>query len=287
MNLSEMLNHNSEDTIPVTVVIPVKNEEVNLPACLAALRRFHDVLVVDSGSTDRTKEIANSWGAKIVDFVWDGQFPKKRNWMLRSHQFDTNWVLFLDADEVVDDAFCRELAQKVSNTSGVGFWLNYTNYFMGNKLRFGVPQRKLACFKVDAGEYERIDEDGWSTLDMEVHEHPILSGDVGEISAPVDHRDFRGLARFLQRHIDYAKWEASRYMQLRSKLDHNYAILTNRQSFKYKNIEKPWFAWFYFFYTFFGKLGFLDGRAGYQYASYKKWYFQTVRNLILEQSGFN
>ena len=134
-------------------------------------------------------------------------------------------------------------------------------------------------------EYERIDEDGWSSLDMEVHEHPVLDGDISEIGARIDHRDFRGIARFLERHIDYAKWEASRYISVKEKNPQGQPdSLTGRQSFKYANIEKFWFAWFYFLYTYFGKLGFLDGRAGYQYASYKKWYFQTVRNIILEQS---
>jgi glycosyltransferase involved in cell wall biosynthesis len=279
------MNEFDTSRIDVTVVVPTKNEEQNLPACLAALGRFHSVVVVDSGSDDGTLKIAGEWGAQILQFKWDGRFPKKRNWTLRNYNFQTEWVMFLDADEVVDEAFCSELSQAIEETDHSGFWLNYTNYFMGSSLKYGVPQRKLACFKHRAGEYERIDEEGWSSLDMEVHEHPILTGSIGEIKSPIDHRDFRGLARFLQRHIDYAKWEASRYRQLSSELDEKSAVLTARQSFKYKNIEKSWFASFYFFYTYFGKLGFLDGRAGYQYASYKKWYFQTVRNIILEQSS--
>lgn len=280
-----MVQFAHSNLIPVTVVVPVKNEEQNLPACLAALERFHSVVVVDSGSDDRTLEIADNWGAEILQFKWDGRFPKKRNWTLRNYNFQTDWVIFLDADEVVDDLFCSELSRAIEETDNDGFWLNYTNYFMGSTLKHGVPQKKLACFKHQAGEYERIDEEGWSSLDMEVHEHPVLTGSVGEIKTPIDHRDFRGIARFLQRHIDYAKWEASRYMQLKSKIEYKSAVLTSRQLFKYKNIEKFWFAWFYFFYTYFGKLGFLDGRAGYHYASYKKWYFRTVRNIIIEQSG--
>ena len=110
---------NWRQKIPVTVVIPVKNEEMNLPACLAALERFHEVIVVDSGSTDRTREIAIEWGAKAVDFVWDGHFPKKRNWMLRSHKFETNWVMFLDADEVVDDAFLLRASANGSVNTGL------------------------------------------------------------------------------------------------------------------------------------------------------------------------
>lgn len=267
----------------VTVVVPVKNEERNLPTCLAALERFAHIVVVDSGSTDRTKEIAIEFGAEFVSFDWNGKFPKKRNWMLRTYAFKTEWVLFIDADEIVNDAFCDALDRVLPTTLHVGFWLNYTNYFMGKKLNYGVPQRKLACFRTDAGEFERIEETNWSRLDMEIHEHPILVGSTGEITAKIDHRDFRGLARFLERHIDYARWEAARYLMMKSKARESELQLTRRQSLKYNMIESSLFSRLYFVYTYFVKLGILDGAAGYQFASYKRWYFQTVRNLIREQ----
>jgi len=81
--------------LPVTVVIPVLNEELNLPSCMEALGdAFAEVVVVDSGSTDRTCEIAEQAGAKILQFQWDGAFPKKRNWALSHHDFQTPWVFF-------------------------------------------------------------------------------------------------------------------------------------------------------------------------------------------------
>ena len=84
----------------ITVVIPVRNEEKNLPSCLKALGSdFTEIVVVDSVSSDRTREIASAAGAVVLDFVWDGKFPKKRNWALRNYRFKTPWVLFLDADE--------------------------------------------------------------------------------------------------------------------------------------------------------------------------------------------
>lgn len=271
--------------LPVTVVIPVKNEEANLPDCLAALKRFEYVVVVDSGSSDSTVEIAEQAGAEVIQFEWDGRFPKKRNWVLRNYHFKNKWVLFIDADEVVSDAFCDELGKKIARADFCGFWLKYTNYFMGARLMHGVPQRKLACFQVGAGEYEKIEEENWSNLDMEIHEHPVLEGEIDEIGTPIDHRDFRGLARFLDRHIDYARWETSRYLKIQSNDDGVTSRFTGRQKFKYQHLESRWFASFYFFYTYIIRLGFLDGSAGYQYASYKRWYFQTVRNLIRERRG--
>ena len=86
-------------SLPVTVVVPVRNEEKNIAECLTRLRGFAGVLVVDSGSTDRTCDIAREHGARVITFEWDGRFPKKRNWVLRTQAIETPWVLFLDADE--------------------------------------------------------------------------------------------------------------------------------------------------------------------------------------------
>lgn len=103
--------------LPITVVIPAKNEASNLPRCLKALDdSFEDVVVVDSGSTDQTQEIARSFQAGVLDFQWDGKFPKKRNWVLRNYGFKTPWVLFLDADECVTPTFIQELSNRLPNS---------------------------------------------------------------------------------------------------------------------------------------------------------------------------
>ncbi|WP_287395081.1 glycosyltransferase family 2 protein [Mesorhizobium sp.] len=268
--------------IPVTVVIPVKNEELNLERCLKALSRFADVVVVDSGSTDRTQEIAIRAGAKVIDFRWDGRYPKKRNWVLINHALPNEWVLFLDADEFVDHRFCDEMAAAVASGRHAGYWLNYTNYFLGRRLGYGVPQKKLALFRVSSGLYERIQEDSWSKLDMEVHEHPTIRGSVGEIRAPIEHNDFRGIDKFLDRHRDYARWEARRFLLLERQSDLDGRSLTTRQRFKYRSLERWWYPWFYFLYAYIVRLGFFDGAAGFQYAFYKAWYFLTIRLMIRE-----
>lgn len=273
--------------LAVTVVVPVKNEAANLPACLAALGRFAEVIVVDSASTDDTVAIAQAHGARVVQFCWNGRFPKKRNYILQNEHITQPFVLFLDADEHVSDTFCSAVKTAIMDTDHAGFWLNYNNYFLGKSLNHGVAQKKLALFRVGSGFYERIDEDSWSQLDMEVHEHPQLNGTTGEISVPVDHRDFRGLDRFLARHIDYAKWEAKRSAKLRQKGETATADLTNRQNFKYNNFGKWWFAYSYFLYAYVVKRGFLDGSAGFYYAFYKLWYFQTVRLMLIENTRYS
>ena len=146
-----------EDRLPITVVIPVLNEERNLPACLARLGAFAEVWVVDSGSTDRTVEIAAAHGARVIPFAWNGRFPKKRNWILINHAPATPWVLFLDADELVVPEFVDELRRVLPATPHSGFWIEYSNHFLGRRLRHGAPMRKLALFRTGAGLYERID----------------------------------------------------------------------------------------------------------------------------------
>lgn len=267
--------------LPVTVVIPVKNEATNLPTCLAALTDFSEIVVVDSGSTDPTVEIAAAAGATVLKFDWAGGFPKKRNWVLQTFAFKTKWVLFLDADEKLTNAFKTAVAAAVAQTDFVGFWLRYRNHFLGSVLHHGVPQRKLALFRVGSGQYERIDDPGWSALDMEVHEHPILDGIVGEISEPIDHNDFRGLHHTINRHNDYSSWEAHRYLSL---VDDPcaWARLTARQQLKYRNLRRWWYAPVYFLTTYVLKHGFLDRGPGFFYAMLKFMYFFDVRAKILE-----
>jgi len=251
--------------------------------CLAALGgAFLEVLVVDSGSSDSTRQIALDAGVKVLDFSWDGKFPKKRNWTLRNHPFSTPWVLFLDADERVTAEFISELEAVLPTTDHVGFWIGFQNWFMGQPLRHGDPFRKLALFRVGAGEYERFPEDSWSHLDMEVHEHPVLDGPVGQIDANLQHHDYRGLKHYIAKHNEYSSWEAERYLWLRSSGVEAWDKLTKRQRFKYRNLNKRWLALFYWMIAYVLKFGFLDGATGWNFAMFKWRYFTDIRLKIRE-----
>jgi glycosyltransferase involved in cell wall biosynthesis len=268
--------------IPVTVAVPVRNEARGLAACLQRLGRFARVVVIDSGSTDHTCEIARAHGAEVLQFAWNGRFPKKRNWFLREHRPDTPWVLFLDADEIVDDAFCDELQRTLPGTPHAGFWLTYDNWFMGRRLRHGTPNRKLALFRVGAGEYERIEEDRWSNLDMEIHEHPMLRGSVGEILSRIDHRDDRGLEHWKRRHDEYAAWEARRALALR---EAGTAPTKGRQGTKYRVLGRWWLPMAYFVDSYLRRLGILDGWPGLCHAWLKARYFARVGRLMRCAAG--
>lgn len=268
----------------VTVVIPTLNEERALGSCLQSVRDFPYIIVVDSGSTDKTEEIALRFGAEFVTFHWNGKFPKKRNWLLLNYTFKTPWVLFLDADEHMTPTFQTEIASRLYRTDTVGYWVQYTNHFQGGPLRFGIPQKKLAIFRLGAGLFERIDENSWSKLDMEVHEHPLLTGHVGTFSAKLLHFDWHGLHKLIARHNEYSSWEAKRVCS-NGNLNRNKS--TFRQRIKYGLAASLWLPALYFVADFVLFLGFMDGRRGLHHALFKAIYFYELVQKVqeLKRSG--
>ena len=267
------------EKIPITVILPVKNEEQNLPHCLGLLSCFDQILVIDSGSTDRTAEIAKSNGAEVYQFEWNGYFPKKRNWVMRNLSFRNDWIFFLDADEYINQSFIEEVQQKIKNPEISGYWIRFNKYFMGKELKYGDIFEKMALFRVGAGEYEEIKEDFWSHLDMEVHEHPIIEGKCGKIKTKVDHQDYKGLEAYIDRHNAYSTWEARRFLSLNQK---DFERLNSRQSLKYRLMKWGILPYTFFLGSYILKMGFMDGWAGYYFASYKFQYFLQIQTKIKE-----
>ena len=150
---------------------------------------------------------------------------------------------------------------------------------MGKEQKYGLKMRKLALFKKHQGAYERVDEDSWSHLDMEVHEHPIIEGAVGYLKQTIIHKDYKDLEHYIARHNAYSTWEAKRYMNLKAS---GFDTLTLRQKLKYKLVTSGVLPILYFVGTYFFKFGFLDGRTGYYFAKYKSYYFYQIQTKIKE-----
>jgi hypothetical protein len=156
---------------------------------------------------------------------------------------------------------------------------------MGKKLKGGYPLYKLSLFKVGSGEYERIEEQRWSNLDMEIHEHPVLNGSIGHFKNKIDHRDFTGLSNYVRKHNEYAIWEAKRWLvsgndkETRSKW-------TLKQRLKYRLMGSVWIGPSFFFGSFFLLRGFLDGRRGLAFAILKMSYFNQIHCFITEQEKY-
>lgn len=270
--------------LDLTIAIPVKNEEFHISGCLTAIGRdfAKKIVVIDSGSTDDTKKICAHFGVEVLEFNWDGNFPKKRNWYLQNHTPDTKWIMFIDADEYLTDAFKSELQMILPGNHKVGYWLSYTIFFLGRKLRGGYPLRKLALFQVGSGEYERIDEKRWSSFDMEIHEHPVLDGQIGTLKSRIEHKENGSFSNYIVKHNEYAAWEASRVLNLSKKKNWN-KNWTWKQKLKYKLMRSVWIGPAYFFGSFFLFGGFRDGARGLAFAILKMSYFTQVYCRIKEK----
>src|SRR2546423_124448 len=111
--------------VPLSVVIPVKNEAANIRACLESVRWASEVFVVDSGSQDETAGIAREYTDLVVQFGYRKKWPKKKNWALENLPFAHYWVLFVDADERVTDALRKAIAAAIEEPGEYdGFYIN-------------------------------------------------------------------------------------------------------------------------------------------------------------------
>ena len=119
--------------VEVSLIVPCKNEESNIERCLNSVPWVDETFVVDSQSTDRTVELAEGLGAKVIQFYHKGGWPKKKNWALENLSFSHEWVLILDADECLPpeaEEEIREIVQNVQNPNA-GYWINRRYFFMG------------------------------------------------------------------------------------------------------------------------------------------------------------
>lgn len=265
--------------LPISVLIPAKNEQANLPACLASVTRADEVFIVDSQSSDQSIEIAQSYGANIVQFYFNGRWPKKKNWSLENLPFRNEWVLIVDCDERITPELWDEIAQAIQNPEYKGYYLNRRVFFLGTWIRHGgkYPDWNLRLFKHKQGRYENLNtEEIPNTGDNEVHEHVILDGKAGYLKHDMIHEDFRDLYHWIERHNRYSNWEARVYLNLLTDKDKDDSGTIGANLFgdavqRKRFLKKVWvrlpfkpFLRFVLFYII-GR-GFLDGRAGYIYA---------------------
>jgi glycosyltransferase involved in cell wall biosynthesis len=263
--------------IPVSVLIPAKNEQANLPACLSSVQRADEVFVVDSQSSDRSVEIAKNYGAHVVQFQFNGSWPKKKNWSLENLPFRNEWVLIVDCDERITPELWEEIATAIQNPEYNGYYLNRRVYFLGQWIRHGgrYPDWNLRLFEHTKGRYENLNtEDIPNTGDNEVHEHVILAGKAGYLKNDMIHEDFRDLYHWIERHNRYSNWEARVYLNLLTDKDDNGTIGANlfgdavqRKRFLKKVwVRLPFKPFLRFILSYIIQCGFLDGKAGYIYA---------------------
>lgn len=178
--------------IPLSVAIITKNEEKNLPRLLESVSFADDVVVVDSGSTDQTFEIAKNFGCRIFPEDWKGYGPQKNSALEKCRH---KWVLLLDADERVPAATAEVIANVMAQPAADAYSFRRKNYLHGRWLRHSGywPDRQIRLVDRDKGSFRSV-----------IHERWVTAGSVRELDAHIDHYAFSGYSDMLKTLNDYS-----------------------------------------------------------------------------------
>jgi glycosyltransferase involved in cell wall biosynthesis len=259
----------------LSVVIITFNEEANIGRTLASVQPLvadgkGEIVIVDSGSTDRTVEIAKSFGAKVFVEEWKG-FAAQKNSAIDKATGD--WILSLDADEEVSDGLRGEIEEICRGPAEDGFgsedgyWLKRENQFLGRPLRHGGfwPDPKLRMFRRGMGR----------VANREVHETVVVKGRLGTLYYPLIHHAYPTLSDYIE--------HMNRYSSLGAEM----VVATGKVRFSVINIVVRPLATF--LYNYFFRLGFLDGREGLllhlYHAVYVSWKYAKAWELLRNQQS--
>jgi len=252
--------------LPISVIILTFNEEKNLPDCLSALDGLAEqVVVVDSGSTDRTLEIARSWGAEIVEHLFQ-YYSQQRNWALDNLPLRCEWTLQLDADHRVTPELqktLREIFSPLPPTGINGYMVSRRTMFLDKWIRFGghYPVYHAVLFRRSAGRCE----------DKLYDQHFVVQGEVRKLRGDIIDIITDSLTTFTERHNRWASLEAQDQSQTTISRDSRRVQakfggtpMEKRRFLKSVYERLPLFLrpFLYFFIRYFLRLGFLDGRRG-------------------------
>ncbi|MDN4472021.1 glycosyltransferase family 2 protein [Demequina zhanjiangensis] len=254
----------SESKVPVSVLVQTKNEELAIAVCLDGLHAFDEVIVVDSLSDDRTVEIARGKGVRVVDFHWNGEYPKKKQWQLENVQTKHDWVLFIDADEVPSAELTASIRRFVGQSpAAAAAQLRLEYHFAGKALRYGHRVYKTVLLHRDRARFEPVDDLGLIGMgELEGHYQPVCDGAVVTLDGLLRHDDLDPVRTWFDRHNRYSDWEAG----LRARREAHGVDRVNRSRQGRLFDRVPFKPLAFFMYSYLLRFGILDGRAGFDYS---------------------
>jgi glycosyltransferase involved in cell wall biosynthesis len=276
----------------ISVLIPAKNEEQDLPDCLASVSWSDDIHVYDSYSTDRTVEIAQGFGAKVIrrdsaghTGIFGGDEAAHKNWALKNIPFKYGWVLHLDADERMTPELAASVREAVSNPgANIAFRVQRRDYLLGRWLKHVQTTRfYLRLFRPEKMRYERL-----------VNPVSLPDGPVGEVGGYLDHFPFsKGMAHWLDRHNSYSTLEARQTLANRgsctsfSLANALFARDYHERQFHRKGLfyQAPARPLIKFLFLYVIKRGFLDGKGGFTYAMLQSIYEYMIVLKTRELAG--
>jgi glycosyltransferase involved in cell wall biosynthesis len=271
----------------VSILILTRNEERDLPDCLASVGWSDDVHVLDSFSTDRTVEIARQSRATVTQRNFDN-WSAHQNWALKNIPFKHPWVLYLDADErITPELQAAVIGVCDKSPAEVAFRIRRRDFYAdGSWLKHAqITPFYIRLFRPQFIHYERL-----------VNPVTVVNGGVGELPGYLDHYPFsKGIGFWFQRHIQYADFEARMILQNRA------ASLSLAQAIFSSNFEErqrqrkrlfyslPFRPFIKFAYMMLCRRAFLDGRAGITYATLQSIYEYLIvlktRELQAQAAG--
>ena len=244
----------------ISCVMIACNEEARIERALRAVQWCGDVVVVDSGSTDRTNEIAARCGARVIRHAFEGYGKQK---IFATEQATYDWVLSIDADEVVSEELAQEIQAQLTNPAdlqAVGFEIPITNIFMGQEIKYWGegPRLHLRLFDRRKGGF---------TPDV-VHEGVVVQGVVQKLSGKVLHYSYRNVFHYFQKFNEYTTRGAEKLFRTGTK-PKSVVNLVFRVPIKFVNL--------YFF-----RGGFINGFPGFVWCFFSSIY-PTVKYIKLNE----
>ena len=250
-----------EASAGVSVILIVKNEEANLPRCLESLTFSDDVIVVDDGSQDNTVQLAEAAGARVCAHGMES-FAAQRNWAMTNAEPRHDWVLHLDADEVVPDDLAAEIVERTRDAAD-----DTAGFYMARKTMLG--DRWLRRSATYPAYVPRLVRRGRVTYAADGHGEKLaeVEGRFGYLDYPCLHYNFsKGWADWFDRHNRYSTAEAQKLADEGCAVDWSGLVsgdaARRRRAMRAFSYRLPFRPWLRFFYVLVFCGGFLDGRCG-------------------------
>lgn len=269
----------------MTIIILTKDEEANIRRCIESVKGLAKrVIVVDSGSTDKTIDIASELGADIFSHPWK-HYADQFNWALDNTGINTKWVFRLDADECMTPELFSEIEDACNahqEDEVNAMMMRYKIYFLGKFLKHGgaYPFLKITIFKPEYGRFEY----------RALGEHVVMrEGRTIDLKNDCIHYDFKDLTSFVDKHNKYATREVLDYNDIHSgrELEGLYGEPEKAKKLRdnvYYRMPKFFRAKLYYWYRYYLQLGFLDGTQGRIYAFIQAYFYRYLVDAKIFES---
>jgi glycosyltransferase involved in cell wall biosynthesis len=264
--------------VKISIFIQTLNEEQNLPGLLESVSWADDIVVLDSLSTDRTREISEAAGARWFERAYDGR-GNHQNWAMENIEFKHRWVFYLDADERMTPELRAEIEEiasdwesgkrSIENNDPVAYYGGRKNIYKGKWLKHAMPP----------GNIMRFFQPPLIRFARDANPVPVVEGEVGYLREHFIHYNFsKGIREWIERHNRYSTYEANETMKALAenpvRLGNLFSSDRNTRRLELKNISfrMPCRPLLKFVFMYVIGLGFLDGRAGWTYCRLQAMY---------------